>query len=111
MKSPKKHLRALKKSCRKQSGSSTMILLSYYILRLFASTEACPFYYYVQYAVVGVISFSMSVGVVGEDRLTAVMNAVLLENAKITEKPNDDIAKLLKGKKPTGKPKTAVDIL
>ncbi|MFH1993722.1 MAG: hypothetical protein ABIK98_15180 [Pseudomonadota bacterium] len=88
-----------------------MILLFYYILRLLASTEACQFCYYVKFVVAGVVLFFMSVGVVGEDRLTAVMNAVLPANAKTTARPKGDIAKLLKAKKPTAKPKTVVGMV
>ncbi|MGB2930519.1 MAG: hypothetical protein WBB70_16635 [Desulfobacterales bacterium] len=88
-----------------------MTLFSYYILRLFASTEACAFDYYVKFVVVGAIWIFMFVGVAGKDRLTAVTNAVLPANEKTTEKPKDDIAKLLKAKKPTAKPKTAVGMV
>jgi hypothetical protein len=38
------------------------------------------------------------------------MNAVLPENAKITVKPRGDTAKLLKGKRPTVKLRTAADM-
>jgi hypothetical protein len=88
-----------------------MVLIFYYILRLFASTEACPFCYYVKFVAAGVILFFMSVGAVGEDRLTAVMNVVLPANAKTTARPKGDIAKRLEGKKPTAKPKTVVGMV
>jgi hypothetical protein len=50
---------------------------------------------------------STFVGIAGGGRPTAVMNVVLLKDAKITVKPRGDIKKPSKVKKPTVKLKTA----
>lgn len=50
---------------------------------------------------------STFVGIAGGGRPTAVMNAVLLKDAKITVKPRGDTKKPSKVKKPTVKLKTA----
>lgn len=49
---------------------------------------------YVKFVVVGVAVYSASAGVVGEDRPTAVMNAVLPTDAVPTGRLKDDTAKL-----------------
>jgi hypothetical protein len=53
---------------------------------------------------------STFVGIAGGGRPTAVMNAVLLKDAKITVKPRGDIEKPPKVKKPTVKLKIAAGI-
>ncbi len=50
---------------------------------------------------------STFVGIAGGGRPTAVMNVVLLKDAKITVKPRGDIEKPSKVKKPTVKLKIA----
>jgi len=50
------------------------------------------------------------VGVAGGGRPIVVMNAVLPKSAKITVKPRGNTARLLKAKRPTVKPRTAVGI-
>lgn len=79
----------------------------YYGFRQFARSEAYLFCCYARFVVVGVAWFSVFVGVVGEDRATAVMNAVLLESAMHTDRPKDDTVKPPKGKRPTVKLKIA----
>ena len=50
---------------------------------------------------------SIFAGVVLRGRPTVVMNAALQEDRRIAAKPRRNIAVLLKGKKPTVKPKIA----
>jgi hypothetical protein len=66
----------------------------YYVFRVFARPETPVFCSYVKFVVVGVAVFSASAGVVGGDRPTAVMNAVLPEDAVPTERLKDDTVKL-----------------
>jgi hypothetical protein len=89
------------------SGSPNTLLPFYYMLPVFARPEACPPCCYVLFDVDGVIFFSMSVGVVGEDRSTAAKNAGLPENVIIIAKPKEDTARPQRVKRPIGKPKTA----
>jgi len=77
------------------------------MLPVFARLEACPSCYYVLFDVNGVIFFSISVGVVGEDRPIAAKNAGLPENVRIIEKLKEDTARPQKVKRPIGKLKTA----
>jgi len=77
------------------------------MLSVFARPGACPSCFYVLFDVGGVIFFSMSVGVVGEDRPTAVMNAGLRESEKNIVKPKENIARPKKVKRPIGKLKIA----
>ena len=51
----------------------------------------------------------MFADIAGEGRLTAVMNAVLQEKEKAIESRRGNIARAIKGKKPTVKRKTVVD--
>lgn len=51
--------------------------------------------------VVGATLFSVCVGVVGEARHTAVINAVLRENVRRTGRPKGDTGKPPKGRRPT----------
>jgi len=57
--------------------------------------------------VVGVILFFISVGPAGEGSVTAVIIADWQHNERAIVRPRGDIARLLKAKKPTVKPKTA----
>jgi hypothetical protein len=76
------------------------------MLPVFARPEVCPSCYCVLFDVDGVIFFSMSVGVVGEDRLTAVKNAGLPENVKIIARPKENTARPKRVKETTVKLKT-----
>jgi hypothetical protein len=53
-----------------------------------------------RFIVVGVIFFSIFVGVVGGDRHTAVMNVVVPENVMPTERPKVGIVEVKKDGKP-----------
>jgi len=57
----------------------------------------------------GVISLFSSAGRAGEVMHIALMHAALLENLKIEERRREDIARLKKEKRITGRQKTAVD--
>jgi hypothetical protein len=83
------------------------MLLYYCILRLFARTEACPFFYWSKFAADGVSWFSVSAEAALEGKPTAVIHAGLLENKRITARHKDGTAKPIKGKKTTAKPKIA----
>ena len=76
---------------------------------MFASPETYLFCFYVQFAVVGVNAFSISVRVVGGGRLTVVMNAVLLKDVVHTEMPKKNTVKLKKEKLPIVRPKVCVE--
>jgi hypothetical protein len=56
-----------------------------------------------------VISISFFAGHAGEVMHIVVIHVVLPENLKTKEKHREDIAKLKKGKRTTGKPKTVGD--
>jgi len=75
---------------------------------LFARPEGCPQYYYFKFNVAGAGVFSLCAGVALEGRHTAVIPAVLPQNERTTERPNDDTVRPSKVKKPTVRPKTAV---
>ena len=75
---------------------------------MFARPETCPFYFYFKFVVVGAILFFISVGLAGEDIVTAVILAGWQPNENSAAKPKDDIAKHPRAKKPTVKPKIAV---
>jgi len=77
---------------------------------LFARPEASPFYFYVKFTVVGVILFSIFVGLAGEDSVTAVICADWQRNDRATVKPKDDIGRPPKAKRLTVNPKTAADM-
>ena len=53
----------------------------------------------------------MFASIVGEGKLTAVMNVVLLVQGITIERLKDDIAKPLKERKPTVSPKTVVGMV
>jgi len=74
---------------------------------LFARPEGCPQYYSVKFDVAGAGAFSMCAELAGGGRHTAVIYAVLPQNARITERPSGDTARPSKAKKPIGRPKTA----
>jgi hypothetical protein len=77
---------------------------------LFARPEACLFYFYVKFTVVGVILFFICVDLAGEDSVTAVIIADWPRNERAIVRPKDDIGRPPKAKKLTVKPKTAVDM-
>jgi len=77
---------------------------------LFARPEAYLFYFYVKFTVVGVILFSISVGLAGEDSVTAVIIADWPRNVKTIVRPKDDIGRPPKAKRLTVKPKIAADM-
>ena len=91
-------------------GSSNTRLLSYYIIRVVARPEICPFCYYVPIDAGGAICFSVSAGVVGGARLTVAINAAWLQNENSIARRKEDIVRLKKAKKPTVWRKTAADI-
>ncbi len=57
----------------------------------------------------GAILFFASADAVGEDRLTAAMDAGTRQELGTIERHNENIARPKKAKRPTAKPKTAVD--
>jgi len=74
---------------------------------LFARPEAHLFYFYVKFTAVGVILFFISVDLAGEDSVTAVIIADWQRKEKAIARPNNDIGRPPKAKKPTVNPKTA----
>jgi hypothetical protein len=76
---------------------------------MFARPEAYLFCSCVKFVVVGVAVFSVFVGVVGGDRLTAVMNAVLREDVMHTGRPKDDTVKPSGAGKSIERPNGAVE--
>jgi hypothetical protein len=77
---------------------------------LFARPEAYLFYFYVKFTVVGVILFSIFVGLAGEDSVTAVLIAAWQHNERSIVSGKDDIGKPPRVKRITVKPKTVVDM-
>jgi len=77
---------------------------------LFARPETCPFYFYFKFIVVGAIYLFISVGLAGEDIVTAVICADWQRNDRATVKPKDDIGRPPRVKRITVKPKTVVDM-
>jgi hypothetical protein len=77
------------------------------MLPVFARPEACPSCCYVLVDVGGVVFFSMSVGVAGEDRPIVAINAASQESAKIIVRPKENIVRPRRVKRPTVKLKTA----
>ena len=77
---------------------------------MFAIPEAYPFYFYVKFTVVGVILFSICVGLAGGDSVTVVIIAGWPRNDRVIVRPKDDIGRPPKAKKLTVKPKTAADM-
>ena len=77
---------------------------------MFARPEAYPFYFYVKFTVVGVILFSICVGLAGEDSVTAVIIAGWPRNDRVTVRPKDDIGRPPKAKRLTVNQKTVVDM-
>ena len=72
--------------------------------------EAYPFYFYVKFTVVGVILFSICVGLAGGDSVTAVIIADWQRNVRTIVRPKDDIGRPPKAKRLTVNLKTVVDM-
>jgi hypothetical protein len=77
---------------------------------LFAIPEAYPFYFYVKFTVVGVILFSICVGLAGGDSVTAVIIADWPRNVRTIVRRKDDIGRPPKAKRLTVNLKTVVDM-
>ena len=77
---------------------------------MFARPEACLFYFYVKFDVVGVIYFFLSVDLVGEDSAIAAIIAGWQHNERVIVKLKDDIGRPPKVKRITVKPKIDVDM-
>lgn len=77
------------------------------MLSVFARPEACPPCYCVKFNAGGAIWFFVSVGVAGEDSSTVATNAAWQPSEKNIAKLRENIARVRKAKRLTGKMKTA----
>ena len=75
---------------------------------MFARPEACPFCYRFNADADGVILFSAFAGAAFGARLTVVTHAGCMAGAKTIARPNADIGRPKKAKRPTARPKTVV---
>ena len=108
-KSPKWQLRALMESSATSRKLNETVYL-YHGFRLFSRSEAILFCSWWRDVAAGVVGGSASAGDAGGGRLIVERRAVCWEPAELIEKPKDGTGRRRKGRRPTGKERTAVGI-